>query len=157
MDCLQRPPHKPVVLAVDDEPTDIELLEVALEANGFDIDFHSVVSGEEALGYLRQSTPGAELGPGTGPRPDLILLDLKMPGMRGHDCLRAIKNDTRLQDIPVIVVTTSDLESDRNLSSRLGSAGYVVKCADLDAFIAGIRDAVGRYIGGDAASDPCDN
>jgi len=68
------------------------------------------------------------------PRPDLILLDLNMPGMGGKEFLRRIKGDENLKQIPVVVLTTSDSERDIIDSYNLHASGYVRKPVTLDEF-----------------------
>ena len=92
-----------MIFIVDDSPTDIELTTIALEATGREIRVRSALDGKSALAMLRN---------GLGV-PALILLDLKMPGMSGIEVLREIRADDRLKEIPVVVVTSSALESDR--------------------------------------------
>jgi len=79
--------------------------------------------GEEALMYLRD---------GNNKKPDLILLDLNMPGMNGIEFLRIIKGDSVLRSIPVVMLTTSDDERDIAECFGLNVAGYFVKTFDLD-------------------------
>lgn len=71
--------------------------------------------GAEALDYLREATP------------DLLLLDLKMPGVGGLDVLRAMQGDARLSQIPVVVLTTSTSTHDAEAAYRLGASAYLVK------------------------------
>ena len=92
-----------MMLIVDDSPTDIELTTIALEATGREISVCSTTDGESALAMLKN---GHEL-------PALILLDLKIPGMSGIEVLREIRADDRFREIPVVVVTSSSLESER--------------------------------------------
>src|SRR4030065_44027 len=68
------------------------------------------------------------------PRPDLILLDLKLPRMHGHEVLRTLKADDDLKMIPVVVLTTSDAERDRRKAYGLHANGYLVKPTDLGQF-----------------------
>jgi CheY-like chemotaxis protein len=73
------------------------------------------------------------------PRPDLILLDLKMPGQSGLEFLTTMKQDQRLCAIPVVVITTSTLNADVFASYQCGAAGYLNKPTDINEFIAAIR------------------
>src|SRR5271169_760245 len=113
-----------MILIIDDSPSDIELATIALEATGRDIGVCSATDGESALAMLKN-------GHGL---PDLILLDLKMPGMDGIEVLREIHADDRLKDIPVVVVTSSSLESDRTESIAAGANDYLEKPLALDKF-----------------------
>jgi len=95
---------------------------------------HHVLDGVEALEFLRRE--GQHLD---APQPDLILLDLNMPRMNGREFLAAVKADEVLKLIPVVVLTTSDVERDVVASYKLGAAGYITKPVDMDQFVDAIR------------------
>jgi len=88
------------------------------------------VNGEDALAYLRD--PGK-------PRPCVILLDLNMPKMNGIEFLRIAKGDEDLRNIPVIVLTTSQEQSDIINSFAFGAAGYILKPIDYLEFVQAVR------------------
>ncbi|MBU1664952.1 MAG: response regulator [Gammaproteobacteria bacterium] len=133
-------PHKPfVVLLVEDEPADAHLVRIALRENRLLVDLHVACDGVEALQFLRHEEPY-----GAAPRPDLILLDLNMPRMDGREFLTVVKNDPALADIPVVVLTTSDVERDVVTSYQLQAAGYITKPVDMEQFTAAIR-GLGDY------------
>jgi CheY-like chemotaxis protein len=113
-----------MIFIIDDSPTDIELTTIALEATGREILVRSATDGKSALAMLRN---------GLGV-PDLILLDLKMPGMSGIEVLREIRADDRLRDLPVVVVTSSALESDKTEAIAAGASDYIQKPLALDQF-----------------------
>ena len=109
---LNRPQR---VLLVDDEPTSINLLADLLE------DKYGVLvanSGEKALALLQERKT---------PLPDLILLDIKMPGIDGYEVCRRLKSDPRTSDIPVIFVTAQDSDSEEELGLNLGAVDYITK------------------------------
>lgn len=110
-----------VILLAEDEPADAHLVKVAI-ADGM-AELHHVLDGREALDYLQR------LGPryAGAPRPDLILLDLNMPRLDGREFLAAIKQLPDLRDIPVVVLTTSEVERDVVAAYDLGAAGYITK------------------------------
>lgn len=112
-----------VMLMVEDDPGDQKLIKNALLTQGVSIDLHIASSGEEGLSYLRQS----KKNPARYPAPNLILLDLNMPGMGGKEFLKCVKNCDELCDIPVVVLTTSDSELDIQQCYKLHAAGYVQK------------------------------
>ena len=121
-----------MILIVDDNPIDIELTMIALEAIGGEKDVCSAPDGKSALGKLRN---GVEL-------PALILLDLKMPGMGGIEVLREIRANKRFRKIPIVVVTSSALESDRTEAIAAGANAYIQKplalhqfCKDLESIL----------------------
>lgn len=99
-----------------------------------------VADGEEALRYLRREDRYADTT-----TPDLILLDLKLPRLDGHEVLAAIKSDDLLRTIPVIVLTTSDTERDRARVYRSHANSYVVKPLDFDKFRRLIHDMINYW------------
>lgn len=128
------------ILLVEDSQVDAHLTKAALEENRFVVDMHHVTDGVEALAFLRRQGDSYR----AGPRPDLILLDLNMPRMNGREFLGAMKADPNLSDIPVVILTTSDVEQDVVASYKLGAAGYVTKPVDLEQFINAINQ-LGNY------------
>lgn len=127
---------EPTVLIIDDSEDDILLTKRVLSKLGRKIRTECALSGEEGLAFLRD---GAEL-------PALVLLDLKMPRMGGLDVLHAIRADARLRRIPVIVVTHSDLESDKEASYQSGANSYLNKSVDLGQFTKYIRSELEKWI-----------
>ena len=123
------------VLIVEDEPGDERLMQLALRESGLAIDLRGASDGRQALRFLRRETALFR----HAPRPDLILLDLKMPDQNGLEFLRAMKQDERLRAIPVVVITTSTLAADVLASYQCGAVGYVQKPTDINEFKAAIR------------------
>lgn len=132
---MNQRPQTRRLLIVEDEPGDARLMQLAIVRNGFATEMSSAADGREAMRCLRRE--GARWAGAV--HPDLILLDLKMPGQGGLEFLAAIKQDEALRAIPVVVVTTSLLEADVRRAYELGAAGYVQKPADLREFIAIVR------------------
>ena len=128
------------ILLAEDEPADAHLVKTALSENHILADLRHVVDGREALEYLRRQGPRFA----DAPRPNLILLDLNMPRMDGRECLTVLKQDPDLSGIPVVVLTTSDVERDVVASYSLGAAGYITKPVDVLQFLSVIRD-MGEY------------
>jgi CheY-like chemotaxis protein len=128
------------ILLVEDEPADAHLVRSALKENKVLCNLHHVLDGVEALAFLRREAPYAD-----APQPDLILLDLNMPRMNGREFLAAAKADEALKMIPVVVLTTSDVERDVVASYKLGAAGYITKPVDMDQFIDAIRQLDGYW------------
>ena len=126
--------HK--ILIIDDSEDDVLLTKMVLSKLGWSIRTEFALSGEEGLAFLRD---GTEL-------PALVLLDLKMPGMDGIDVLRAIRADDRLCPVPVVVVTHSDLESDKEASYKNGANGYLNKSVDLGQFTQNIRSELEKWV-----------
>lgn len=123
------------ILLVEDDPADAGLTRRALCRDAIACRISHVRDGGEALAYLRRQPPFAAAG-----RPDLVLLDLNMPGMDGRQVLETIKNDKELKMIPVVVLTTSDMDRDVNASYLLGANSVIAKPMDMDTFCAAVRN-----------------
>ncbi|CAK0777618.1 Response regulator Rcp1 [Gammaproteobacteria bacterium] len=124
-----------VVLLVEDQLADAHLVRVALRENRILTDLHHVFDGVEALEFLHRQGERYK----NVPRPDLILLDLNMPRMNGQEFLTEIKKQEAFSAIPVVVMTTSEVERDVVASYRLGAAGFIVKPVDIAQFMATVR------------------
>jgi len=125
-----------MILIVDDSPTDIELTSMALEATGRAIRVRSAMDGQSALAMLKDELEV----------PTLVLLDLKMPGMDGIEVLRKIRAENRLKEIPVVVVTSSSLESDRAAAIAAGASGYLQKHLAWDKFSKDLESIVHSWM-----------
>lgn len=127
-------PAKPInVLLVEDDEGDVVLTREAFNdylQNRLDV----VGDGTAALAFLRKEPPYTD-----APNPDLILLDLNLPGRDGREILAEIKADERISHIPVVILTTSAAEEDVLGSYRAHANAYVTKPVELDGFIAAIR------------------
>ena len=124
-------PSPPIeILLVEDNPGDMRLTKEALKEGKVYSNLHWAKDGVEALEFLRQE--GKFAG---APRPDIILLDLNLPRKDGREVLSVIKNDERLRNIPVVVLTTSKAEEDVLKSYALHANCYVTKPVDLEKFI----------------------
>jgi chemotaxis family two-component system response regulator Rcp1 len=114
------------ILLVDDSPADVRLTIEALKEAKLHNHIHVAEDGETALAFLRQ--PGQR-------RPDLILLDLNLPGLDGREVLAEIKGDPALAIIPVVVLTTSRAEEDVVRTYSLHANCFITKPVDLDQFV----------------------
>jgi len=123
------------ILLVEDEPADANLVRSALKTNKVFCTLHHELDGVDAMAFLRRQGERNK----AAPKPDLILLDLNMPRMNGREFLAEIKRDPELSAIPVVVLTTSDVERDVVASYKLGAAGYITKPVDMEQFIEAIR------------------
>lgn len=128
------------ILLVEDDPGDQKLVKISLKDNRIANDLHIVNNGKEALDYLYHRGDHSD---GT-PRPDLILLDLNMPGMNGKEVLKQIKSDENLKAIPVVILTSSGAEKDILQGYNLQASGYVKKPPDLMEFKEIIKK-IGEY------------
>nr|MDT0657431.1 response regulator [Micromonospora sp. DSM 115978] len=117
------------ILVVDDDPGDVLMIEEALEGSDVDKSIDVVGDGQEAMEFLRGE--GRHVG---APRPDVILLDLNMPRMDGRQVLSAVKGDEDLRTIPIVVLTTSNADTDIISSYTLQANAYVTKPIGLDDF-----------------------
>lgn len=119
-----------VILLVEDDLADQKLIRISLRNEKIANDLYTVQTGEEGMDFLYHRENYSD---GT-PQPDLILLDLNMPGMGGKEFLRRIKEDERLKQIPVVILTTSEAEKDIIDSYKLQASGYVHKPVTLEEF-----------------------
>ncbi len=119
-----------VILLVEDDLGDQKLVAKALAKERIANKLRITSSGEEALQYLDRSKAGDK----DSPMPDLILLDLNMPGIGGQEFLRLLKSDHELTTIPVVILTTSDSDRDILESFKLQASGYIKKPGSLEAF-----------------------
>ena len=117
------------ILLIEDNPDDAKLVKLNFEGIDIAHNLHVTGDGDAAMTFLRQ-----EGGHVTAPRPDLILLDLNMPGKDGRAVLQELKEDESLRRIPVIILTTSDADTDRLLAYSLHANAYLTKPLDLDAW-----------------------
>lgn len=122
------------VLLVEDDPGDVLMTEEAFAEYKVANRLSVVSDGESAMSFLRQEGEYAE-----APTPDLILLDLNLPRMDGREVLAAIKEDSRLRRIPVVILTTSEAEEDILRSYNLHANAYVTKPVDFERFITVVR------------------
>jgi CheY-like chemotaxis protein len=118
------------ILLVEDSKVDQKLIKTSFARQKISNAIHIEDCGEKALEYLYECKKGGW----EKNMPDLILLDLNMPGMGGKEFLKRIKQDEDLVTIPVVVLTTSDCEQDIVESYKLHAAGYVKKPIDLHEF-----------------------
>jgi two-component system, chemotaxis family, response regulator Rcp1 len=117
------------VLLVEDSPGDVRLTREAFRDVNSAVQLHVAPDGIAAMAFLTREGAHAD-----APRPDLILLDLNLPRMNGHDVLARVKGDIALKSIPTVIMTTSDWEADILTSHRLLANCYLQKPRQFDAF-----------------------
>ncbi|MEH1922567.1 response regulator [Nostoc sp.] len=128
---IDRQALRPIeVLLVEDSPSDANLTIKGFSNAQIAHNLHWVEDGESAINYLREQEEFTNV-----PRPDLILLDLNLPGMDGREVLTEIKSDPNLKSIPVVIITTSTDEQDILRSYNLSANCYVTKPIDVYQFI----------------------
>jgi CheY-like chemotaxis protein len=123
--------HSGYVLLADDNATDAELTKRALEIGGVSRNIVWVQDGEAALDYLLRKGQYAQRPSGL---PRLMLLDLHMPKIDGLDVLARIKSDPQLRAIPIVIMSSSDQESDMTRSYERHANSYIVKPVDFKQF-----------------------
>ncbi len=101
------------ILIVDDSPTEVHVIKTMLEKNGYEVS--SAESGEEGI------TRAKEI------KPDLVLMDIVMPGLNGFQATRQLSNEEETSSIPVIIVSTKDQETDKVWGKRQGAKDYITK------------------------------
>lgn len=125
---MRMPEHRTArVLLVEDNPADARLAVEALKQASLPVELTVVEDGEQALEYLhaRGDFTSAVL-------PDLVLLDLNLPGIDGREVLETVKADEELRKVPVLVMTTSDSDADIDACYALHANGYVPKPIGID-------------------------
>lgn len=118
------------VLVVDDSPTETRLFTDALTKAGYRVE--SAPNGEEGVRVARDT------------HPDVILMDVVMPVLNGFQATRQLQRDPKTADIPVIMVTSKDQETDRAWGLRQGAMDYLVKPVDMQELLAKVRVALGN-------------
>ncbi|MBN1524549.1 MAG: response regulator [Spirochaetales bacterium] len=98
--------------------------------------------GDSAVKYLLRKDAWED--PKKSPRPNLILLDVKLPGKNGFEILEIVKNNPDLKTIPVILLTTTGNKEDIELGARLGANDYIIKPVDFDSFVGKVK-GLGKY------------
>jgi twitching motility two-component system response regulator PilH len=117
-----------LVLIVDDSPTEQHVISSALQAQGYDTVVAS--DGEEAIGIAVEQ------------HPDVILMDVVMPGMNGFQATRQLSKHPSTRSIPVVMVTTKDQETDKIWGLRQGAVEYLMKPIQADEIVAAVRSTL---------------
>ncbi|NBC04921.1 MAG: response regulator [Bacteroidetes bacterium] len=120
------------ILLVEDNPDDVELTILAFKKNNFANEIKVVEDGEKAIHFLsgKNNEGISKFG-----YPELILLDLKLPKVNGHEVLKEIKADKKTRRIPVVILTSSQEEEDIIKGYDLGANSYVRKPVDYQDFV----------------------
>ncbi len=115
------------ILVVEDNDMNMQLVEFLLEEGGYDI--VKATSGEEALNLTRDSASA----------PDLILMDIHLPGMDGLSVVRAMKSNDRTRRVPILALTAHAMRGDKDRFLEAGCDGYISKPIDVKTFISAIE------------------
>lgn len=122
------------VLLIEDNPHNRYLLRYLLESQGDRVD--EAVDGPTGIRLALES------------RPDLILLDIQLPGMDGHEVARALRTEHALGEVPIVAVTSHAMAGDRERALAAGCDGYLEKPINPDTFLASIAELPARSAGG---------
>jgi len=117
------------ILVVDDSPTEQHVLKSILEKAGFDVE--TAADGQEGIDQAKRL------------KPKLILMDVVMPVLNGFQATRKLSEDSETSDIPVIMVTTKDQETDKKWGLRQGAEDYLVKPVTAEDLLLRVRAALG--------------
>ncbi|MFP4466189.1 MAG: response regulator [Candidatus Goldiibacteriota bacterium] len=118
------------ILLVDDNTADIELTKEVLEESGINTVFHAFTGAEKAMRFLKKQ---GEYG--CVPEPDIIMIDINIPGENGLDLLEKIKTDETIKHIPVFMLTASEEKKDINRAYKLHANCYITKPAGFEEFL----------------------
>jgi len=113
------------IIIVDDSATEMAIMTNSLKAGGFDV--VTATNGEEALLRLESD------------RPDVVVLDVIMPGKNGFQVCRQIRSDARWASLPIVMVTSKDQESDRFWGMKQGASDYITKPFDPSNLLETVR------------------
>jgi CheY-like chemotaxis protein len=132
------------ILIAEDQDTDVYLTKWAFNKAGLSHHFTHVVDGQQAIDYLAGEPPYSDRA--EYPWPDLLLLDLKMPRLTGFDVLAWLQRRPDHEPLNVVVLTSSDLQSDMAKARDLGASDYRVKPSSLDGMVQLAREIDERWL-----------
>jgi twitching motility two-component system response regulator PilH len=121
-----------LIMIVDDSPTEVHVMKTALEKHGFDT--VSAADGSECISLAREM------------HPDLILMDVVMPGVNGYQATRTLTRDPQTKSIPIVMITTKSQETDRIWGMRQGAVDYLVKPVSEAVLVAKANEVLERRI-----------
>lgn len=129
------------ILLVEDNEDDVFLTREAFDAAGLKVNLHHVDNGKKCLEFLRKQGVYAEV-----PTVDLVLLDMHLPVMDGHQVLSEIVKDEDLQHLPVVVLTTSYEAADIHKMYKLRCNSFITKPVDFESFVKVIAQLTGYWL-----------
>jgi len=118
-----------LILLVEDNPVNRRLAEFLLRSQGYQV--RAATNAQEAFDTIKAE------------RPDLILMDVQLPGMDGLEATKKLKEDPTTRDIPVVAVTSYAMKGDREKALAAGCSGYITKPIDKDTFIREVATVLG--------------
>jgi DNA-binding response OmpR family regulator len=119
------------ILVVDDEPDIVKIVKIAMELANYEI--IEAYSGEECLDKLAK-----------GPKPDLVLLDIMMPGMSGYETCAKIRENSALKDVKVVMLTAKGQKGDAEEGLKVGADDYIIKPFDPYELIEQVKEILER-------------
>lgn len=122
------------ILIVDDHPQNLRLARLLLESEGYSV--HTAIDAESALGQI------------SAHRPQLVLMDVQLPGMDGLTLTRLLKADARFADVPILALTANAMKDDEARAFAAGCDGYVAKPMDIDRLL----ETIARLLHGSAGA-----
>lgn len=131
----------PSILLIEDNRADIDLLKQSLNLLKLDINLFVITNGFQVMDLLRNNGIYKGL-----PKPDLIILDINLPGKNGFEILEEIRNDNSFADTPVVILTSSHYEGDIVLSNKLKADAFFSKPSDFFEFNALIKSIVDSWL-----------
>lgn len=123
------------ILMIDDDPGDVRITQEAVKASHLSNRLHVCYDGESGLAFLRKQGEYQN-----APTPDLVLLDLNMPGLTGMEVLEAIRADENIKHVPVAILTTSNADADVLEAYKLHANCFVTKPVMFDAFMQVVQE-----------------
>jgi CheY-like chemotaxis protein len=139
-------PESVTVLHIDDDANDTVLLQAAARTANLQFQLFNVEDGDKAIAYL--SGAGRYADRAAYPMPSLILLDLKMPRATGFEVLKWIRSHAELGQLPVVVLSGSELQEDVRQAYGSGANSYLVKPIGFDALVNLVRNITSVFLGG---------
>lgn len=134
----------PTILVVEDNHDDVSMIRKALDRAGIECHLDIVSDGSDALDYMFAT--GDYSHRKIACPPDLVLLDLDLPRVSGHECLRRIREADETRLVPVVILSVSAEEYDTSTAYDLGANGYVVKPLDGGSFVETVTAAVEYWL-----------
>ena len=129
------PRGRPIeILLVEDNPADIRLTKEGFKEGKIANNLYAAMDGQTALDFLYRRGEYKD-----APRPDVVLLDLNLPGIGGHEILSQVKSDPDLRAIPIVIMTSSEAESDVIKSYQEHANCFISKPVDFEGFIRVVR------------------
>ncbi|QPJ66183.1 MAG: response regulator [Candidatus Nitrohelix vancouverensis] len=126
-----------LILVIEDSDFDFKSIMKSFNKCGFKNIVHRITNGDNALDYLFNR--GEFVDPIASPSPDLIFLDLNLPGSDGHEILEELKNDPKMRMIPVVIMTSSGNAQDIQNCYARGANSYVIKPTSSEGFLKAIQ------------------